>query len=154
MAGEINITESWWLAEKTCFERLNSYLNTTEGTDSFMGYLPGSRWNVWALYSGGSANPQDITLTWGETGCFGTRMLNARCECAYQTRKDAQVWAMNIVNVLDQTNNMHEQGNVMWLRLADDPSDPELVPWGGDGDRLAWQIVIPMQLIFATKTTY
>jgi hypothetical protein len=151
----MNIENSWLSAEKKCFELLVTGLEAKDGFDAFRGYLPDLR-DSWMFTSGGMQTGP-IERLYSETGAWCSLSVKARVEGIFKNRDDALRLGGKILKVLKDTGNMHQELNVMWLRLTDLPGEPDefaVMNLQGELAAVMWRITIPLEMVFATAAEY
>lgn len=135
--------DSWYIAERTCFDELVRATGFTENTNIFLGYLP-RRVNCIGFWTGGG----DARDTWNVVKVARV-MMQARVEGLFSYRVDAQRIAMKIVAVMCIMN----KNNVVALRLA---SHPDVRPTEiviGEKQATVYSLTIPMQMFYLTEGT-
>ena len=97
--------------------------------------------------------------TWGK-GCFGTLVMDGAITGRWLERPKAQRFAMQVVELLNKTENFYHIGNVQWFRMSAGGLPNTImgafVPYGGEKNLAVtcWDLTIPVELIFNTYTEY
>ena len=144
--------ESWEAADQTCFDRLKLSIGSGDRVGkAYHGYLPESMPNCWMFTSGGNAET-DLGRFKADTPLLCVLRFNALMIGRYVKREDAMRWSMRAYQFFRDTNNLHNVENVQWLCMAGAPDAPILEPQV-NGSQL-WVVTIPLEMIFATETTY
>jgi hypothetical protein len=141
------LSEAWEFGEKQAFDRLRDYTNSVEDRDAFLGIIPEMMVNVWAFQSGGTSI-EPIERTYGTGGLWCNLPLRASLTARYQNRSECLKLAGKIYAMLDETDNLHDVGEVHWLRLEGYIEPPTFTPADEEqGTEAYWEMEVPMQLI-------
>jgi hypothetical protein len=151
----MTITDAWKNAELTCFTQLVTALDSKAEYDAFRGYLPEIR-DSWMFTSGG-IETGPIERFYGESGAWCSMSMKARIEGIFAHRDSCLEFAGKVLQFLQDSGNMHQTGNVMWLRLTDFPQEPQetaLTNEQGEVSTIIWRIIIPLEMVFATSAEF
>ena len=141
------LSEAWEMAERTAFDRLRDYTNAEEQRDAWLGKMPALMINAWEFSSGGTAT-EPIQRTYGEGGLWCNLPLMATLTARYQDRSECLKLGGKIYAFLKETNNMHDVGEVHWLRLDGYIEAPTYTAADEElGTEAFWEMEVPMQLI-------
>ena len=149
------MTDAWVKAEETCFTNLINATNAKKNDNAYLGMFPSDEClNMWMFTSGASSRVDGRQLMWtGTSAGFNTMGVSARMELRYAERGDAMTVAGKVWKMLQDTQSLHEKGNVQWLRPLEMPSEPVPVPIG-DGRSVRWDITIPFEIIYEASVEY
>ncbi len=141
------LAEAWEIAERTAFDRLRDYTNAEERRDAWLGEMPAMMVNAWEFSSGGTAI-EPIERTYGTNGLWCNLPLGATLTARYQHRADCLKLGGMIYAFMNETDNLHNVGEVHWLRLDGYIDAPTFTPADAEaGTEAYWEMVVPMQLI-------
>lgn len=157
----MNITDAWLDGSKTCFMKLLSALGGKRDQTAFFGIPPELLSTVeipeaWSFTSGGQGT-EPISRLWGAQAAWCTLSFNARTIVQGETPEQCMGMAGKVLGFLKDTNNMHNIGNVQWLRVTDMPKEPTFQPialQNGTTNRVLWQVEISMEMVIATETEF
>jgi len=141
------LSEAWEFAEKQAFDRIRDYTNSEEGRDAWLGQMPRLMINAWEFSSGGTSI-EPIARTYGTNGLWCNLPLRAILTARYQNRSECLKLGGKIYAFLNETDNLHDVGEVHWLRLEgyiEPPTFTEADP--DEGTEAYWEMEVPMQLI-------
>ena len=154
----ITLENAWLEAEKTSFSWIKRYTETDTTNAAFLGMMPLNVVNGVMFTSGGNSATTDIETTRAaDDNCWKVVTCSARIEIINVSREKALRWAGLIEKMLNDTNNLHEKGNVMWLRATALPTEPEpgdLFNSDGKPTGMAWRIEIPLEMSYRTDREY
>lgn len=155
---EITLENAWLEAEKTAFNYIARYTNTEDTKACFLGMFPLGVVNAVMFTSGGNSGSTDIEVKRAaDDNCWKVIATAARIEILSTSREKALRWAGLICKMLNDTNNMHEIGNIMWFRAEALPGEPEAVELFDREQRpkgTGWRIEFPLELIYRTDAEY
>jgi len=138
-----DLKTSWTNAEREVFEAIRSKRNDKENLQCFVGYLPINAPNVWMLTSGGNGDQFDSGLYKGSSPCHRMIRIGMQAVGIFADRSKAQQFAMQVIEVLAETNNFTTTGgNIIECSLSGMPTTPDL------NEDEYWQIIVPMELVF------
>jgi len=134
---------SWTKAEREVFDTIIAKLGGHENQSAFLGYLPVNAPNLWMITSGGNGDQFDSGLIKSNNPCLRMSRMGLQAVGVFADRAKAQEFAMQIIEILSETNNFTKTGgSITQCSLASMPTTPEL----NEDDY--WQIIVPMELIF------
>lgn len=152
----IAIEDAWPEAERIVFDRIAEQTGTKEGATAFLSdVLPPSAMNIWRLSTGGG----DAQTTWGGNACFGFMRFDAIIEGRYKDRKQAQLFAGQVMSMLNDTNNFFQTRHIQWFRISEFPR-PTLSSFfpanqGNNPQEFpCWIVTMPAQIVFNTSDEY
>jgi len=155
---KITLENAWLEAEKTCFGYVKKYTETDTTNAAFLGMMPLNVVNGVMFTTGGNSPTTDIEVTRAaDDNCWKVVTCAARVEIINVSREKALRWAGLIEKMLNDTDNLHEIGNVMWLRATALPGEPEpgdLLDAKGNPVGMAWRIEIPLEMSYRTDAEY
>lgn len=146
---DIDIADSWAMAERAAFDHLLATTSSAEGTRAFLGAVPEGAFDVWMFSTGGGAasmlwqaHPTDL-------------LIDARVEGVFRERTGAQALTMLIAGALP----LREVANIQCFRFAEDgfPEPvPDLVAMANDARavRRVWRVSIGFELAFRLRKTH
>ena len=157
--SENTIVEAWNKAERAVLTSLIEFTGCTEGVNAFRGRYDTNKEgnpkyrNIWMINSGGAGGAYDPERTYGTDGSWCNVLMDGEIRGLFETRVMAMNFASSVLAWLKHTNNMNETSgtNVTWCMLTDLPQQPEGVVVV---NRLNWEVVIPIQILYLTEGEY
>ena len=142
--------KSWENAESALFEKAVAALGGKVGKDAFAGYLPEGAPDVWMI---GVGNPGlgDVGRFYGTVSSFDELTAEGIAEGQFSSREEGMAWAMGLMSMLAEQNNLKGVGNLTAVYMAVNHPDLPRPERQEDGSYL-WIVTVPLQVIYKTNT--